>query len=50
MSNMNNTDSNIKWTETIKKEDRGIDELDLGEVQQVETENIITQKGTLEKE
>ncbi len=43
-------DSNIKWAETIKKEARGVNELDLGEVQQVELENIITQKGTIDKE
>ncbi len=43
-------DSNIKWAETIKKEARGVNELDLGEVQQVELENIITQKGTIGKE
>ena len=43
-------DSDIKWAETIKKEARGVNGLDLGEVQQVELENIITQKGTIEKE
>ena len=43
-------DSDIKWAETIKKEARGVNDLDLGEVQQVELENIITQKGTIEKE
>ena len=42
--------SDIKWAETIKKEARGINELDLGEIQQVEIENIITQKGTIDKE
>ncbi len=50
MSNRENVDSSIEWTETIKKEARGIDELDLGEVQQVELENIVTQKGNIEKE
>jgi hypothetical protein len=43
-------DLDIKWAETIKKEARGVNGLDLGEVQQVELENIITQKGTIEKE
>ena len=43
-------DSDIKWAETIKKEARGVNGLDLGEVQQVDLENIITQKGTIEKE
>jgi hypothetical protein len=42
--------SDIKWAETIKKEARGENGLDLGEVQQVDLENIITQKGTIEKE
>ncbi|MBA3283611.1 MAG: hypothetical protein H0U27_00945 [Nitrosopumilus sp.] len=43
-------DSDIKWAQTIKKEARGVNGLDLGEVQQVEIESIITQKGTIEKE
>ena len=43
-------DSDIKWAQTIKKEARGVNGLDLGEVQQVELESIITQKGTIEKE
>ncbi len=43
-------DSSIKWTETIKKEARGVNKLDLGEVQQIELENIITQKGTIDRE
>jgi hypothetical protein len=42
--------SDIKWAETIKKEARGFDGLDLGEIQQVELENIITQRGTIGKE
>ncbi len=43
-------DPDIKWAETIKKEARGVNGVDLGEVQQVELESIITQKGTIEKE
>jgi len=42
--------SDIKWAETIKKEARGENEIDLGEVQQVDLENILTQKGTIGKE
>lgn len=42
--------SDIKWAETIKKEARGVNEIDLGEVQQVDLENILTQKGTIGKE
>ncbi len=36
---------NIPWDEVIKKEARGIDDYDLGEVQQVSSEYVITQKG-----
>ncbi len=43
-------DSDIKWAETIKKEARGVNGLDLGEVQQVELESILTQKGIIGKE
>lgn len=42
---MESGDSNIPWDEVIKKEARGIDDYDLGEVQQVTSENVITQKG-----
>jgi hypothetical protein len=46
----NMEDSDIKWAETIKKEARGVNKIDLGEVQQVDLENILTQKGTIGKE
>jgi uncharacterized protein (TIGR02271 family) len=36
---------NIPWEEVIKKEARGIDDYDLGEVQQVTSEYVLTQKG-----
>ena len=36
---------NIPWEEVIKKEARGIDDYDLGEVQQVASEYVLTQKG-----
>ncbi len=36
---------NIRWDEVIKKEARGIDDYDLGEVQQVTPEYVLTQKG-----
>jgi uncharacterized protein (TIGR02271 family) len=39
------TDGNIPWDEVIKKEARGIDDYDLGEVQQVTSEYVLTQKG-----
>lgn len=36
---------NIPWEEVIKKEARGIDDYDLGEVEQVTSEYVLTQKG-----
>lgn len=39
------TSGNIPWDEVIKKEARGIDDYDLGEVQQVTSEYVVTQKG-----
>jgi len=48
MSNNSNSDFS---TNIIKKEAKGVGEnIDLGEVQDVSTEYIITQKGTLGKE
>jgi uncharacterized protein (TIGR02271 family) len=40
----------IPWDEIIKKEARGIDDADLGEVQEVNSDYVVTQKGILEKE
>jgi len=40
----------IPWDEIIKKEARGIDDTDLGEVQVVNSDNVVTQKGIIEKE
>jgi hypothetical protein len=37
--------ANILWDEVIKKEARGTDDYDLGEVQQISSEDVITQKG-----
>ena len=37
--------SNIDWNDTIKKEARGINGEDLGEVQDISGEYVITQKG-----
>ena len=46
-----NTDtSTINWDDVIKKEARGIDDADLGEIQQVDQDFILTQKGTIDKE
>ena len=45
----NSSGSNIEWDDVIKKEARGYNDIDLGEVQHVDKENITTQKGTLTK-
>lgn len=42
-------DTEIDWNDTIKKEARGIDDLDLGEVQDVVEDKVIVQKGIIEK-
>lgn len=39
------TSENIPWDKVLKKEARGIDDYDLGEVQQVTSEYVLTQKG-----
>jgi len=45
----NNDDSVIEWDNVIKKEARGADNYDLGEVQKVTNNDILTQKGIMEK-
>jgi uncharacterized protein (TIGR02271 family) len=40
----------IDWNDVIKKEARGINDADLGEVQEVDEDYIITEKGTINKE
>src|ERR1043165_5184108 len=42
--------SNTNWDEVIKKETRGLGDLDLGEVQEVSNGLILTQKGIVNKE
>jgi uncharacterized protein (TIGR02271 family) len=42
--------NNFPWAEIIKKEARGIDDADFGEIQSVDPEYVITQKGTIDKE
>src|ERR671913_891024 len=44
------TSNNFPWNETIKKEARGIDDADFGEIQSVDPEYVITQKGIIDKE
>ena len=41
-------DTEIDWNDVIKKEARGIDDLDLGEVQEVVEDKVIVQKGIIE--
>jgi uncharacterized protein (TIGR02271 family) len=41
---------NFPWNEIIKKEARGIDDADFGEIQSVDPEYVITQKGIIDKE
>ena len=41
---------NINWDEVIDKKARGIDDYDLGEVQEVRENVVVTQKGILDKD
>jgi uncharacterized protein (TIGR02271 family) len=40
----------IPWNEIIKKEARGIDDADFGEIQSIDPEYVLTQKGIIDKE
>ncbi|MGI9010991.1 MAG: hypothetical protein ACR2F1_07375 [Nitrososphaeraceae archaeon] len=42
--------SDIEWNDVIKKEARGIDDEDLGEVQEVQGNYVLVQKGIINKE
>ncbi len=42
--------SNFNWDDVIKKEARGYNDIDLGEVQHVDKESITTQKGNINKD
>ena len=42
--------SNIVWNDVIKKEAKGIDDEDLGEVQEVQGNYVLVQKGIINKE
>ena len=44
-----NTKRDIPWEEVIKKEARGIDDYGLGEVQDIQGEYVLTQKGIVER-
>lgn len=47
---MENRASSIDWSDVIKKEARGTDTSDLGEVQEIGQNYIVTQRGTVDKE
>jgi hypothetical protein len=44
------TDNNIDLTDAIKKEARGINDADFGEVQEVRQDSVITKAGVVDKE
>jgi hypothetical protein len=43
------SDKNIDWDQVVKKEARGIDDADLGEVQLTIGDTVITEKGVTDK-
>src|SRR6187551_3521330 len=43
-------DETIDWDKVIKKEARGLDDYDLGEVQEVNEDVVITKKGVVDKD
>jgi hypothetical protein len=40
----------IDWDKVIKKEARALEDYDLGEVQEVSQDNVITKKGVVDKD
>ena len=42
--------NNIEWDDIIKKEARGINDEDLGEVQEIQGNYVLVQKGMINKE
>jgi len=40
----------IDWNQVIKKEARGLDDYDLGEVQELDNQFVITKKGVVDKD
>lgn len=54
MSNSNNNIFNISneinWPDVVKKEARGIDNADFGEVQEIVLHYVLTEKGIINKE
>jgi len=43
-------DTEIDWNDVIKREARGMDDLDLGEVQEVTEDKVIVQRGIVDKD
>jgi hypothetical protein len=43
------SDKNIDWDQVVKKEARGIDDADFGEVQLTIGDTVITEKGVTDK-
>jgi hypothetical protein len=41
---------NLNWDEIIKKEARGIEDYDLGEIHAVESDTVVTKKGIVDKD
>ncbi|MGB8101662.1 MAG: hypothetical protein WCE96_08295 [Nitrososphaeraceae archaeon] len=41
---------NINWDEVIKKEARGTEDYDLGEVYEIQADTVVTKKGVLDKD
>ena len=46
---MSSDEKNIDWDEVVKKEARGIDDADFGEVQLTIGDTVITEKGVTDK-
>ena len=44
---MESDTKNIPWNEIIKKEARGIDDADLGKIQEISSDSILTKKGII---
>ena len=44
------SNNNIDWNDVVKKEARGINDADLGEVQEIRLDNVITKAGRVDKE
>jgi hypothetical protein len=46
---MSSDEKNIEWDEVVKKEARGIDDADFGEVQLTIGDTVVTEKGITDK-